>query len=74
MQVPVCVTANVRFLMFIDPLRVPPGLAATEYATDAVPVAVAPDVTVSQLALLTAFQGQPVAAVTATLPVVEALL
>jgi hypothetical protein len=33
-----------------------------------------PDVTVSQLALLTAFQGQPVAAVTATLPVAATLL
>jgi hypothetical protein len=38
------------------------------------PVDVDPDVTVSQVALLTAFQGQPVAAVTATLPVAAALL
>jgi hypothetical protein len=51
-----------------------PELAATEYATDALPVDVDPDVTISQLALLTAFQGQPVTAVTATLPVAAALL
>jgi hypothetical protein len=73
-QAPICVTENVRFLMFIAPLRVPPELPATEYATDAFPLDVDTDVTVSQLALLTAFQGQPVAAVTATLPDAAALL
>jgi len=71
---PAWVTENVRFFMLIEPLREPPELAATEYATGAPPVDVAPDVTVSQLALLTAFQGQPVAAVTATLPVAAMLL
>jgi hypothetical protein len=60
--------------MVIEPLRAPPELAATEYATEALPLDVDPDVTVSQLALLTAFQGQPLAAVTAILPVAAAVL
>jgi hypothetical protein len=68
------VTVNVRFLMLIEPLRVLPELAATEYDTDALPLDVEPAVTVTQLELLTAFQGHPAAAATPPLPSAAALV
>jgi hypothetical protein len=45
------------------------GLAATEKLTVPLPAPLAPDVMVTNAALLTAVHGQPVVVVTATLPV-----
>ena len=74
MHTPACVTLNARFLILIAPVRVPPALTLTEYPTDALPVDVAPPVIVSQLALLVAVQGHPIAAETAIAPLAAALL
>jgi hypothetical protein len=50
------------------PLRALPVLAATLNATEPLPVPLAPEVIVSQLALLDAVHAHPLVVVTATLP------
>jgi hypothetical protein len=63
-------TVNVLPPIVSVPLReVVDGFAAALNATDPLPLPDAPDVTVNQLSLLAAVHAQPVAAVTATVPV-----
>jgi hypothetical protein len=70
---PACVTVKVWPAIVMVPLRVDvPGLAATEYATCPFPLPFAPLVTVTHDVLLLAVHAQPLAAVTATFPVVAA--
>ena len=67
---PACVTVNVVPAMVSVPVReVPAVFAATEYVVDPVPLPVDPAVIVSHAALLVDVHAQPVAAVTATVPV-----
>jgi hypothetical protein len=49
------------------PVRTPPGFAATSNATVPLPLPLAPDVIVSQEALLVAVQVHPLIVVTSTL-------
>jgi hypothetical protein len=60
--------------MLIVALRGSPALAATEYDTDPLLLDGVPAVIASQLALLVALQGHPLAAVTAMLPLAVALV
>jgi hypothetical protein len=54
-----CVTVNVRRAAFNVPVRcVPPLLGATEYSSDPLPVPLAPEVIVIQLAALVAVHEQ----------------
>jgi hypothetical protein len=64
-----CVTKNVAPPRLRFALRCAPVLAAADQATVALPVPLVVDETVSQLALLPRFHGQPGPAVSATLPV-----
>jgi hypothetical protein len=62
-------TVNVLPPIVSVPLRAVDAFAAALNATDPLPLPDAPDVTVNQVSLLVAVQAQPVAAVTATVPV-----
>ncbi len=64
-----CVTVNVCPPAVIVPVRCGPVLAAAEYRTVAVPLPVAPAVTLSQFALLAAAQAQPASVRTSNVPV-----
>jgi hypothetical protein len=65
-----CVTVNVFPAIVIVPVRVlPVEFAVTEYPAVPFPLALAPEVTVIQLALLVAVQLQALPAVTDTVPV-----
>jgi len=64
-----CVTVNVCPAMVIVPVRwLVPVLAATVKATVPLPVPLLPEVIFIQLTLLVATQGQPLEAITLTLP------
>jgi hypothetical protein len=63
-----CVTVNSWPAIVIVPLRAAPAFAATLYPTEPFPVPVAPAVTVSHGALLTAVQAHPAPDVTVTVP------
>ena len=64
-----CETVNVWPAMVNVPVReLEPVLAATEKVTVPLPVPLAPDVIVIQVALLVAVQGQPLLAATLELP------
>jgi hypothetical protein len=68
--VPGCDTVNVCPAMVTVPVRkAVVGLAATVYPTDPLPLPLAPEVTVIQLALLTPVHAQPADVVTVTVPV-----
>jgi hypothetical protein len=64
-----CVAVNVSPAMVIVPVRwLVPVLAATVKATVPLPVPLLPEVIFIQLTLLVATQGQPLEAITLTLP------
>ena len=65
-------TVNVRpAIVTVPVLSFLPGGAAALYATDPLPVPLAPDVTVIQLSWLLAVHAQPLPVDTATVPVAD---